>query len=53
MNVPMEMTKKGDESDDNAPVPFTLKRLEVIGRIEEDGLDIEVSFPSSFFPFAL
>ena len=48
MNVPMEMIMKRDESDDDATVPptvaFTLNRLEVIGRIEEDGLDIEVSF---------
>ena len=56
MNVPMEMIMKRDESDDDATVPptvaFTLNRLEVIGRIEEDGLDIEVSF-SKFFPHLL
>ena len=49
MNVDMIM--KRDQPDENTtfppPVEFTLKRLEVIGRIEEDGLDIEVSFSAS------
>ena len=40
MNVPM--VNMG--ADGNGNETFTLKRLEVIGRINPNGLDIEVSF---------
>ena len=58
MNVPM-VRKTTDEGGNVTEEDFTLNSLEVIGRIDPEGLDIEVSMPkllslvkiiSNFFP---
>ena len=44
MNVPM-VRKTTDEDGNVTEEDFTLNSLEVIGRIDPEGLDIEVSIP--------
>ena len=44
MNVPMAR-KTTDENGNVTEEDFTLNSLEVIGRIDPEGLDIEVSMP--------
>lgn len=44
MNVPM-VRKTTDEGGNVTEEDFTLNSLEVIGRIDPEGLDIEVSMP--------
>ena len=44
MNVPM-VRKTTDEDGNITEEDFTLNSLEVIGRIDPEGLDIEVSIP--------
>ena len=48
LGVPMSKYTLGAEGEVIKEETFTLKRLEVIGRIENEGLDIEVSYFQHF-----